>query len=148
MCCKYTWIKQIDFGSMTSGRSITGVEVGGEQKMLPAHVVNEYTRLDRSFDPCPQEWESPLPRMREMAIWSGTQSKYIMNSWFDERFSGDRVGSTFAFYRGSVAQYIRSTAGWGGGPESDLRALKSLWRTRQQQRESLICCLRKPGYGR
>ena len=31
--------------------------VGGEQKLLPAHVVNEYCRPDRPFEPCPSEWE-------------------------------------------------------------------------------------------
>ena len=40
--------------------------VGGEQKLLPAHMVNEYCRPDRPFEPCPQEWESKLPRTREL----------------------------------------------------------------------------------
>ena len=40
--------------------------VGGEQKLLPAHVVNEYCRPDRAFEPCPSEWKSKLPRTREV----------------------------------------------------------------------------------
>ena len=30
--------------------------VGGEQKLLPAHIVNEYCRPDRPFEPCPLKW--------------------------------------------------------------------------------------------
>jgi hypothetical protein len=40
--------------------------VGREQKLLPVHVVNEYCRRDRAFKPCPREWESKLPRTREV----------------------------------------------------------------------------------
>ena len=48
-------------------------QVGGEQLKLPAHVINEYMRLDQSFNPCPDftattllprsnvhEWYQPL----------------------------------------------------------------------------------------
>jgi hypothetical protein len=36
--------------------------VGGLQKRLPLHVINEYCRTDRSFDPTPTFEEKELPR--------------------------------------------------------------------------------------
>ena len=83
--------------------------VGGEQKLLPAHVVNEYCRADRPFEPCPQEWESKLPRTREMDVWDSTQSKTVKGSWFVPPSSKDGLGLNFAFYR------YRAVTGVGGG---------------------------------
>lgn len=38
------------------------MRVGSAQRDLPAHVMNEYCRLDRSFDPLPAFDEDNLPR--------------------------------------------------------------------------------------
>ncbi len=116
--------------------------VGGEQKLLPVHVVNEYCRPDRPFDPCPSEWEAKLPRSREVPkIWDSIQSKYIKGSWFIPSSSKDALGLTYAFPRGNW----REGMGYDGGMEmlgeslacDDLRALQSLWKTRTQQLEFL-----------
>ncbi len=82
--------------------------VGGAQKKLPAHVVNEYCRGDRPFEPCPQEWESKLSRTKEMDVWDSTQSKTVKGSWFIAPSSKDGLGLNFAFYRCSYG-------GLGGG---------------------------------
>ena len=122
--------------------------VGGEQKLLPAHVVNEYCRADRRFEPCPQEWESKLPRTREIDVWDSTQSKRVKGSWFVAPSSKDGLGLNFAFYRyngaaaGGDGRVV--TAGlWSGcavageGARADLKALQSLWKTRTQELEFL-----------
>ena len=77
------WIMLKRSGSMINGLTDHWCKVvGGAQKGLPAHVVNEYCRGDRPFDPCPQEWESKLPRTREMDVYDSTQSKWVKGSWF------------------------------------------------------------------
>jgi serine/threonine protein kinase len=130
--------------------------VGGEQKLLPAHVVNEYCRADRPFEPCPQEWESKLPRTRKMNVWDSTQSKTVKGSWFIAPSSKDSLGLNFAFYKHRVSQLWGGGLLWGscGRPlgaeglgmvgargrtlgRADLRALQSLWKTRTQQLEVL-----------
>ncbi len=42
--------------------------VGGAQRGVPAHVVNEYCREDRSFDPCPAFTEEKLPRIQQFQV--------------------------------------------------------------------------------
>lgn len=113
-------------------------KVGGAQKQLPAHVVNEYCRRDRPFGPCPQEWESKLPRSREIDVWDSTQSKYVKGSWFIPPSSKDGLGLNYA---GTRAWEDESTCGcgaWSGQYlRADLKALQSLWKTRTQQLELL-----------
>ena len=77
--------------------------VGGEQKSLPAHVVNEYCRADRPFEPCPSEWESKLPRTLSLRVWDSIQSKNVEGSWFIPPSSKDGLGLTYAFYRYKLA---------------------------------------------
>ncbi len=115
--------------------------VGGAQKALPAHVVNDYCRSDRPFEPCPQEWESNLPRTRETSVWSSIQSIYIKGSWFVTPSYKDGLGLNFAFYRsgnpgmGDCCWWERQINWWVAA--ADLKALQSLWKTRTQELESL-----------
>ncbi len=114
-------------------------KVGGEQKLLPVHIVNEYCRADRPFEPCPQEWESKLSRTREMDVWDSTQSKTVKGSWFVAPSSKDGLGLNFAFcryYYGFLRRW-RGEVGGRGGVVADLKALQSLWETRTQQLELL-----------
>jgi hypothetical protein len=111
--------------------------VGGEQKLLPAHIVNEYCRGDRPFEPCPQEWESELPRTREIPeIWDSTQSKYIKGSWFMPCSSKDALGVSYAFLRYNRCGEVYGAV-WVRESEPDLKALQSLWETRTKQLELL-----------
>ncbi len=127
--------------------------VGGEQKLLPMHIVNEYCRNDRSFKPCPSEWEFKLPRTCEVPeIWDNTQSKYVKGSWFTPCSSKDRLGHNYAFLRSNSQAAVGGcvhgrgllffSSGWPkewerGGADADLKALQSLWKTRTQQLELL-----------
>jgi hypothetical protein len=111
--------------------------VGRAQTRLPAHVVNEYCRGDRPFEPCPQEWEAKLPRTRELDVYDSMLSKWATGTWFAAPSSKDALGLNFAFLR-----YNLSHAGMDDCRETresycDLKALQSLWKTRTQQLELL-----------
>ncbi len=99
--------------------------VGGEQKLLPVHVVNEYCRPDRPFEPCPPEWESKLPRTREVPeIWDNIQSKYVKGSWFIPISSKDGLGLTYGFIRynwqAGAAWRVWSSAEWHASDPVDV----------------------------
>ncbi|MBS0351825.1 MAG: hypothetical protein JSR33_11710 [Proteobacteria bacterium] len=128
--------------------------MGGAQTRLPAHVVNEYCRGDRPFELGPQEWESKLPRTREVPeIWVHTQSKYRKGSWYIAPSSKDKLGLDFAFCRlrwskqSALEARCVGLQGWQVGRSSalgDLKALQSLWMTRTQQLELLVRQLNTP----
>ena len=119
--------------------------VGGTQKALPAHVVNEYCRGDRSFEPCPQEWESKLPRTRELEIWDGEQDGFIKCSWYVPLSSQEALGRTYGFFRYSNICVSLSVCAFGILSEGVILvfaretfiALQSLWKTRTRQLELL-----------
>jgi ankyrin repeat protein len=118
-------------------------KVGGAQKLLPAHVVNEYCRPDRPFDPCPTEWTAPLPRTRSVSrsvsFFGGGSEHVDGDSWF----SAPQLGVSFAFYR---YQWPHATGerdylpdwGWSTSPRvgwvhDDLKSLQALWNARTKQ---------------
>jgi serine/threonine protein kinase len=123
--------------------------VGGAQTRLPAHVVNEYCREDRPFEPCPQEWESKLPRTREVPlIWNSMQLNYTKGSWFIPFNAKNGLGLTYAFSRYNW-EFDRGPMGATmsvGCGEADLKALQSLWKTRTQQLELLASQLKMSSY--
>jgi serine/threonine protein kinase len=114
--------------------------VGGEQKLLPMHVVNEYCHPDRAFDPCPQEWKSKLPRTREFyQIYDTDRHQWTHakgSSWFIPFFGKGGLGFTYAFSRGVGRLEGGMRAPWSN-VYNDLMALQSLWQTRTQQLKSL-----------
>ena len=110
-------------------------EVGGEQKLLPAHIVNEYCRPDRSFEPCPAEWVTKLPRTQEVKRWNPEESKYVKDSWFksfsfvdkDERHRlyFEKRGFHCAFLRYNGTAPVSRGRGKGckqKGPRADLES--------------------------
>ncbi len=130
------------------------IVVGGAQEELPAHVVNEYCRSDRAFDPCPTEWQTKLQRTREIEVWD-RQYKYVKGSWFIAPSPKDALGLSSAFlrynyecgpkvmHRVGVAGRVSTEGGLDGcslanrGVDLDRQALQSLWRTRTQQLDML-----------
>jgi serine/threonine protein kinase len=109
-------------------------KIGGAQKLLPAHVVNEYCRPDRSFDPCPREWTTTVPRTRVVEIYDG--SKWVKGEWFTPPNSSDVLGVSFAFCRAGVAGAAALTGGGraaGSGCGADLKSLQALWNARTHQ---------------
>ena len=116
--------------------------VGGAQRLLPAHVINEYCREDRSFYPCPNFAEEKLPRTRTGQYFTSGKD------WFTETYSNKLCGVSFAFVRGDARWGASTWAGSGvvccgvraaagAGVATDLNALQSLSKTRTQQLEAL-----------
>ena len=68
-------------------------QVGGAQLLLPAHVVNEYCRPDRSFDPVPDFTKGNLPRVRTVYVNKPD------DEWFSVVYNGGKIGNTFAAVR-------------------------------------------------
>jgi hypothetical protein len=117
--------------------------VGGAQRGVPAHVVNEYCREDRSFSPCPAFTEEKLPRIRT--------SKYFPDAgeWFTAEYNGKLCGESFAFARGALERACGGMGGgrWGGIAASDLKSLQSLSKARTQQLELLSSQLKLSSSG-
>lgn len=111
-------------------------KVGLEQGLLPAHFVNEYTRPNRSFIPCPDFLEKTLPRTREVSFFDG--SAWVKGDWFTQLSPSLSLGSSFAFYRGNGVYGVEAMRRRPRhGISADLLALKTLWETRIGQFESL-----------
>ncbi len=108
--------------------------VGGAQRRLPAHVVNEYCRPDRSFHPTPTFTDTRLPRTRAI-------DEYV---WDNEWFSADVwVIGVSAAILGAWDTPVGRPEGVGAWEtcKVDLAALQSLSTVRTQQLESLLSAL-------
>lgn len=67
-------------------------QVGGAQRFLPAHVINEYCHPTRHFNPCPNfTLTTPLPRNRKI-------DEEGKRDWFSSDFLGT-LGVNFAISR-------------------------------------------------
>ena len=66
-------------------------KVGEAQRSLPMHVLHEYCRPDRSFEPTPSFTEDALPRMLNYYDYNDSKDK-ILNL--------PDLGSNFGFFRG------------------------------------------------
>jgi len=105
--------------------------VGGAQRMLPAHVVNEYCRPDRSFHPTPTFKETSLPRTRAIYVNKPDEE------WFSVVYGDGRIGDSFAVWRGMLDVCFalpESAKSWAA---VDHPVLQSLWTVRTQQLASL-----------
>ena len=102
-------------------------QIGGAQLLVPAHVVNEYCRPDRSFYPCPKFDELILPRTQ----------KIDEGEWFSAVYKGGRIGDKFACSR-------RGAGGCAGArralalDEQDCSAVLKLTKTRVQELDVLL----------
>ena len=99
------------------------------QLLLPAHVVNEYCRPDRSFSPCP-DFSKPEPNdaWRIRTIDEG--------EWFTAQYNGGGLGSGFGVCRGGDR---RARAGDNSFyAAADHQAVVTLFSTRQKQRDALL----------
>ena len=101
------------------------MDVGKAQRDVPAHVAQEYCRLDRSFDPTPAFKEATLPRGLAFYNWNTGRDDF----WFPlAGFTTSGLGFDFALIRGGRAR----VAGWGAGAqcrraaEIDLTAVNRL----------------------
>ncbi|MBS0351424.1 MAG: hypothetical protein JSR33_09625 [Proteobacteria bacterium] len=120
--------------------------VGGAQREVPAHVVNEYCREDRSFDPCPAFTEEKLPRMMTSQYFPGS-------NWFTAMYNGGICGMSFAYARATSVQPVFGRLNMGlfvlvyrRTASIDLKALQSLSKARTQQLEVLASQLKMSSY--
>ncbi|MDR3491671.1 MAG: hypothetical protein P4M12_06460, partial [Gammaproteobacteria bacterium] len=123
------------------------LKVGLAQRDVPAHVVHEYCRPDRSFDPRPQFDEPSLPRISTFINFL----TYNQEAWFPLAAADkSRLGFDFAIYRGFVrcggARRLALAGGGAGvgraGVCVDLAAVSHLDAVRSaeltQLREALV----------
>ena len=120
--------------------------VGLAQRDLPVHVINEYCRPDRSFDPLPAFNEDQLPRILTYYNFSTGGIVPLFPLVVDS--PGAMLGADLAIARGpgragAVAGVGRAQGGWGPQVAGlDLAAVSRLdeVRTRDltQSRENLV----------
>jgi hypothetical protein len=75
-----------------NARNRAWLNVGLAQRDVPAHVAHEYCRLDRSFNPMPQFYETTLPRV----LYKSTTGDI---TWFPLMDSNSGLGFDYAFIR-------------------------------------------------
>ena len=107
------------------------VEIGRAQRDLPAHVVHEYCREDRSFSPTPLFLEEVLPRTVRLFNLNST---VVDEDWFPLSENED-LGETKGYYRGF---YANPTPGGDEDPALDLAAMRSLNEVRTKQFARLV----------
>jgi hypothetical protein len=76
-----TLIDKCEIWNQTRFDNYWSLVVGGAQRLLPTHVVNEYCRLDRSFDSAPTFTEDKLPRTR---VYGGYKKDWFISKWDDK----------------------------------------------------------------
>ena len=103
------WISKNEWETVDSA----WLAVGIAQRDVPVHVINEYCHPLRSFDPCPEFNEEPLPRVTTF---------YNFNTHRDERVypigesDSEGLGVDFSLLRvaGAGGACGRAGAGFGG----------------------------------
>ena len=111
-------------------------EVGGAQRLLPVHVINEYCHHTRPFEPCPDFTKpEPFPCIRKIKIDEG--------EWFTATYNGGKLGEKFGIYRGRGWQAkcgsgSRARLGLDLDAAADHKACQTLLITRTQQRDLLF----------
>lgn len=97
-------------------------DVGKAQRNVPAHVAQEYCRLDRSFDPRPEFNEATLPRL--LTFYNRTTHRD--DSWFPLTAANSGLGFDFALVRApghEACARVRAGA-WGAAAAAvDLAAI-------------------------
>ena len=112
---------------MQSGVRIPASPVGGAQKLVPAHVANEYCRCDCSF--------VPTPDFRARSTLQRYLKDFSDIPWFSTG-----LGTNFAFFRAGNR--------WGSGATADNRhsrydspvdisAMEALMRVRLEEYNAL-----------
>ena len=116
--------------------------VGSAQAELTAHVIQEYSRRDRSFYPCPYFNEPTLPRSEDWTV----------KDWF--KAGTPRLGQNFAWVRGgeksrqaiSISGLNLHTAVYNNTftVTLDEDALSELLKVRMEQRNNLYLDVNEP----
>ncbi len=113
------------------------IQVGGAQRLLPAHVINEYCRPDRPFEPRP-DFNSTLTLPRTRNTDEG--------EWYTAIYNYGKLGNCFAYSRYSFDKAALGYQAAGCGRRvgavlcatADFKACHTLLNTRVQQRDQLF----------
>ncbi len=100
------------------------MKVGLAQRDVPVHVINEYCRKDRSFDPCPGFTEDKLPRELMFYNFASHQEDPLFPLVIS---ASSGLGVDFILRRGEMlrAAGVRGV-GWAREARLDLAALSRL----------------------
>ena len=90
--------KHIDDWSENELKKYWCARVGLAQRLVPAHVAQEYGRSDRSFSPRPLFQDTVLPR----GLTFYNSLKMTQEAWWPADSSDNRLGVDFAIYRGGA----------------------------------------------
>ena len=82
------------------------MKVGLAQRDVPVHVINEYCRKDRSFEPCPEFKEDKLPREIMFYYWNSDKEEPLFPLVIS---ASSGLGINFSLSRGGWA---RRAGGW------------------------------------
>ena len=88
------------------------MKVGLAQRDVPVHVINEYCRKDRSFNPCPEFKEDKLPRELMFYNWNSDKEEALFPLVIS---ASSGLGINFSLLRGGDAAGFGATArrvGW------------------------------------
>jgi len=123
-------------------QTVWSQQIGGEQLLLPAHIIQEYCRSDQQFGQYPNFNEILVPRI----------DITIHKSWFENN-KGEKLGNAFARIRGystnkdgkhrSIPVHVVSVNSpsylhWINAIKYDIKALTRLLHVRLQQHANLI----------
>lgn len=104
------------------------MKVGLAQRDVPAHVIDEYCRPDRSFDPVPDFNESDLPRNGTYYNWQAETDVRLFPLVIS---STEGLGVNFALYRGAPRTWA-AVEGGGRAARLDLAAVSHLDKVRTE----------------
>ena len=134
-----------------TAREAAWLRVGLAQREVPAHVAQEYCRLDRSFDPTPGFTEATLPRGLFFYNLCTHRDEY----WFPLGASTTSgLGLDFSLIRSNGGRYGAGGFPWehAGPPHDDLAAMRGLDVVRTadltQSRDHLNPSATSPGLAR
>lgn len=118
-------------------------KVNHAQAVLPVHVINEYCRPDRSFEPCPDFNSTvPFPHTRNVdkGEWDTVGNRSWIHGWWADpiayfrhnypKAKSEKIDDVYVdFYSGG---YLANAV------ETDLKAIKALLEIRVRQRDQLF----------
>jgi hypothetical protein len=106
-------------------------QVGGAQRLLPAHVVNEFCHPTRRFS-------YPMPNFKDTTILPRSRI-FDKGEWFTALHNGGKLGEKFAVYRAGPGLAWAIDNPESGDNEDSIRILASI---RMAQRAELVSQLK------
>ncbi|HQW57934.1 MAG TPA: hypothetical protein PK583_03155, partial [Gammaproteobacteria bacterium] len=138
------FIDEANGGKIAASNETWIRQVGGAQLLLPAHVVNEYCRSDRTFwQQIPNFSKGEVDgswRSSKIRVWGGSDEA---GEWFTKQFDEKVLGNNFGICKGGYPVPLGIITWQHHGKiqiqiKMDQEAVHSLFTTRLQQRDTLF----------